>query len=218
MESPGRVTAPLARLTRHAVVVVQAMGVVAAVAMGGLPSLASPAPGVPLERAALAMEGVGPEARGDPAPPVSIRIGAIDVDADVVALGLEEDGSLEVPDERDDAGWWSGGSAPGAPGPTVIVGHVNLRSGPAVFLRLHELVPGDAVSVRGADGTTVDYLVTNVEQVPKADFPTRRVYGPTRASTLRLITCGGAFRTGDRSYVDNVIVYGELAPTSTSPP
>ena len=39
------------------------------------------------------------------------------------------------------------GAVPGEQGPAVIAGHVDSRSGPAVFFRLDELAPGDRVEV-----------------------------------------------------------------------
>jgi hypothetical protein len=50
-------------------------------------------------------------------------------------------------------------------------------------------------------------MVDGVERWPKAKFPTKRVFGTTRAATLRLITCSGAFDRATGHYVDNTIVY-----------
>jgi len=206
--------ARLRRVTRHGIAAVIAMDLLAVVLLGGLPSLDAAEREGALSRSDLVAATTSGPSAAVPAPtarPVTVRVDTIDVDAPVVPLGLEDDGTLEVPEGRLDAGWWSGGSVPGEPGPAVIVGHVNLRSGPAVFLRLHELAPGDTITVERDDGTAVDYIVTEVEQVAKEAFPTERVYGATDDATLRVITCGGSFRPADRSYVDNVIVYGELA-------
>ena len=55
----------------------------------------------------------------EPARPASrsqIEIPAIGVRAPVIKLGLNRDGSLEVPRRFGDTGWWSGGSRPGEPG------------------------------------------------------------------------------------------------------
>jgi LPXTG-site transpeptidase (sortase) family protein len=139
--------------------------------------------------------------------PVRVVIPAIDVAAPVVRLGLERDGTLEVPKSFSDAGWWSGGFRPGQSGPAVIVGHVDSTRGPAVFVNLRELKPGDAVVVFGADGSTIQFEVDRLEEVGKDEFPTKRVYSETLHATLRLITCGGQFDPSERSYEDNVIVY-----------
>jgi Sortase domain len=139
--------------------------------------------------------------------PVRIEIPAIGVRAPIILLGLNPDRSLEVPEDFDDTGWWSGGSRPGETGPAVIVGHVDSRTGPAVFYRLHELRRGDEVVVVRRDGSRARFTVLGSERYPKDEFPTARVYGRTDGPTLRLITCGGGFDSSTGHYVDNTIVY-----------
>ena len=150
------------------------------------------------------------------APPRWIRIPAIGVSARVVALGLNPDRTLEVPRRWADAGWYTGGPRPGQRGPAVIAGHVDSMSGPAVFYRLGELRRGALVRIRRADGSTVTYGVEGVERWPKDRFPTGRVYGRTARSTLRLITCGGAFDKATGHYLDNVIVYATRVSAANS--
>lgn len=143
-------------------------------------------------------------------PPVArIRIPAIGVDAQVVRLGLNKDGTLQVPAKPSQAGWWSGGAVPGRGGTAVIAGHVDSRSGPAVFFGLRRLRPGTRVLVTMPGGPTARFAVRREEEVAKSRFPTRRVYAPTRAPSLRLITCGGRFDYSSGHYRDNVVVYAE---------
>jgi sortase (surface protein transpeptidase) len=145
------------------------------------------------------------------APPVRIRIPAIGVSAAVVRLGLNRDGTLQVPEDFGVTGWFTGGPAPGGTGPAVIAGHIDSRRGPAVFYRLHALRPGDRVAVERADGTTVQFAVEGSAQYPKRAFPTEAVFGPSPDPLLRLITCGGAFDRSTRHYRDNVVVTARLA-------
>ncbi len=49
--------------------------------------------------------------------------------------------------------------------------------------------------------------VVATERYAKDEFPTARVYGPTPAAELRLITCGGALDRSAHRYDDNVIVF-----------
>ena len=65
----------------------------------------------------------------------------------------------------------------------------------------------DLIRVKRTDGTTVSFKVDRLEQWPKADFPTRRVYGRTRKPALRLVTCSGDFDRATGHYTDNTIVY-----------
>jgi hypothetical protein len=142
--------------------------------------------------------------------PVALDIPAIGVHASLVALGLQADGTVAVPPlGSPDAGWYEHSPTPGERGPAVLLGHVDsARTGPGVFYDLRMLVPGDAVRVSRADGSTVVFRVDSVERYPKAAFPTATVYGDIDHAGVRLITCGGAFDRAARSYVDDVVVFG----------
>jgi sortase (surface protein transpeptidase) len=143
----------------------------------------------------------------DAADPVRVYVDAIGVDAPIIPLGLDASGALEVPENAEETGWWTGGPEPGEQGPAVIAGHVDSTRGPAVFYRLGELAPGDVINVLRTDGTRVQFTVQRIEQHPKAAFPTDIVYAPTAGAELRLVTCGGAFDRSTGHYVDNVIVF-----------
>jgi hypothetical protein len=140
------------------------------------------------------------------AKPVRLRIPSIKVKTGLQDLGLAGDGTIAAPDEWQAAGWYDEGPRPGQPGPAVIVGHVDSRSGPAVFYRLPELRPGAKVLVDLADGKTVTFKVTGHQQVAKSQFPADLVYSPTLEKVLRLVTCGGTFDAGTGHYRDNIIV------------
>ncbi|HSK23779.1 MAG TPA: class F sortase [Egicoccus sp.] len=142
--------------------------------------------------------------------PQRLRIDAIGVDTDLVGLGLEPDGTMEVPEGAFPAGWYRGAPTPGELGPAVIVGHVDFSGEPGVFVDLAGLHPGDEVAVSRADGTTAVFAVTQVRRVAKDAFPTTAVYGDLDHPGLRLITCGGAFDREAASYEDNVIAFAEL--------
>jgi LPXTG-site transpeptidase (sortase) family protein len=115
--------------------------------------------------------------------------------------------SIQLPERSEDAGWFAGGPRPGQPGPAVIIGHVDMDHGPAVFFRLREMKPGQAVYVDRVDGSAQEFRVTEVRQVAKSDFPTADVYAPDLESSLRLITCGGQFDPSSGNYLDNIIVF-----------
>jgi sortase (surface protein transpeptidase) len=144
-----------------------------------------------------------------PSPPVTLDVPAIGVHTSLLTLGLNPDGTVEVPPlESDEAGWYGGSPTPGALGPAVILGHVDsARSGPSVFHDLAALVPGDAIGVTRADGREVAFRVDEVARYPKRAFPAEVVYGDIGHAGLRLITCGGTFDESAHSYTDNVVVY-----------
>lgn len=165
-------------------------------------------PGRPGE---LAGRTATPEARG-PTPagdPLRVRIPAIGVDAPLRRLGLNGDGTLEVPG-FEEAGWYSGGPRPGEPGPAVVAAHLDSTTGPAVFYRLGQVRPGDVVLVDYGDGTAT-FAVQRSDRFAKLQFPTETVYGPTDGPELRLVTCDGDFDRRTRSYKDNLIVWATSA-------
>jgi hypothetical protein len=146
-------------------------------------------------------------AHSETAAPVRLRIPAIDVDTGLEALGRAPDQSIEVPRQPSSAGWWAGGPRPGQVGPAVILGHVDSKTGPAVFFRLGELEAGNEVLVERTDGTTARFLVTTLERHHKSEFPSELVYYPTVKPELRLVTCGGPFDPSTGHYRDNLVVF-----------
>ncbi|SDH15015.1 class F sortase [Klenkia brasiliensis] len=145
-----------------------------------------------------------------PSEPLAVRIPVLRTTADVVDLGLDDDGALETPDGAEPVGWYTGSPTPGALGPAVLAGHVDWAGEPGTFLGLRELLPGDQVEVQRADGSTAVFAVDRVTEHGKDDFPTEEVYGDTTTAQLRLITCGGAFDEDTGQYLDNVVVFASL--------
>ena len=149
---------------------------------------------------------VGSWRRLAPSPPARVEIPAIGVSSPLVRLGLDRDGTMQVPGDFQVAGWFTGGPQPGQLGPAVIAGHVDSRTGPAVFHRLRDLRPGDQVRVVRADRLVVRFEVESLASYPKRSLPDEEVFGATTVPALRLITCAGAFDRARGSYRDNLVV------------
>jgi sortase (surface protein transpeptidase) len=143
--------------------------------------------------------------------PVTIEVPAVGLSAAVVPVGLTANGDMQVPGPTV-AGWYQLGPAPGALGPAVLVGHVDSRSGPAVFYRLNELHPGDIVVVDRADGSRARFLISSITIVRKAAFPLDAVFAPTHGAVLRLITCTGPFDPIRHHYTESLIAWGTSIP------
>lgn len=193
----------------------------------------TPAPRPPQPLAQAGPEVTGPAVNGTDVPPVdgepvaqgdapaglarsaptTIEIPRIGVNAPLMSLGTNPDGTVQVPplEKADQAGWYEPGASPGETGNAVIVGHVDsAKLGPAVFFDLGSLVPGDTITVGRADGQPVAFRVDSVKSYPKTSFPTELVYGPNDRPGLRVVTCGGQFDETVRSYPDNVVVFATL--------
>jgi hypothetical protein len=142
--------------------------------------------------------------------PVRVQIPAIGVDSGLMDLGLQDDGTLEVPPGGFPAGWFTGAPTPGEQGPAVLAGHVDWAGAPGVFAALRDVATGDEVVVSRADGSTAVFRVTEVGQYDKDAFPTAAVYGDLGHAGLRVITCGGEFDEAAQSYRDNTVVFADL--------
>jgi len=139
--------------------------------------------------------------------PVELTIPAINVHTTLEELGRTPQGTLQVPTSTTVAGWYTGSPRPGEIGSSIIAGHIDSTSGPAVFFRLRLLRQGELVYVRRADRALAVFRVYGEHRYPKNGFPTEQVYGPVPDAELRLVTCGGTFDPVTGSYLSNVVVY-----------
>ncbi|MDF6022873.1 class F sortase [Streptomyces sp. JH34] len=172
------------------------------------PAGAAPATQVPALSAEAPKSAVRPLT---PSTPLRLRIPALRVDAPMMKLALNAAGALEAPPDDNPvlAGWYAGGTVPGAVGTAVTAGHVDTRLGPGVFHQLGAVRKGASVEIVRADGRTAVFTVYAVEVYDKKAFPDRKVYGPSARPELRVITCGGDYdkKTG---YQDNVVVFAAM--------
>jgi LPXTG-site transpeptidase (sortase) family protein len=137
--------------------------------------------------------------------PIRIALPAIGVRAPVVPVGVARAGLMEVP-ERGQAAWYRFGSGPGSPGSTVIAGHVDLAGAEGVFRRLAEVEPGDRVAVTTADGDDRGYRVVARRRYDKERLP-GWIWSRRGRELLTLVTCGGSYDEGTRSYEANTVVF-----------
>ena len=189
---------------------------------GAIPAPSPSNPGAsPAPDKALSSESTAPDS-GIQGPvlagslPVSISIPAIGVTSKLMEVGLNPDGTIQVPPLNDppltnEAAWYKYSPTPGQPGPAIIEGHVDSASeGPSVFFRLGALKPGDLVNVTLADHRVAVFKVSAVRSYLKSQFPTSTIYGFTDYASLRLITCGGDFDGQSGHYTSNVVAFASL--------
>jgi len=140
--------------------------------------------------------------------PVRLRIPAVNIDTTFESpIGLNADRSIEVPDSYEQVAYYKHGPVPGEQGPAVILGHVDSYEGNAVFWSLRWLTAGDMIYVDRADGTTVTFEVTALEDHAQQGFPTEKVYGDLDHAGLRLVTCSGNYDHTALRYSHNLIVF-----------
>jgi LPXTG-site transpeptidase (sortase) family protein len=170
---------------------------------------ASRAPG------ASAVAQADPEQPGNALPhsvPTRLLIPKIAVDAPFTSLAIGTTGQLQPPPAGDTnlVGWYADGAAPGEQGTSIIAGHVDTTTSPAVFANLDELESGDTFSVERADGRTAEFVVDSAESFAKDDFPSKRVYADATRPEVRLITCTGDYDHEARDYTENLVVFAHL--------
>jgi hypothetical protein len=146
--------------------------------------------------------------------PVKLSIPTIGISTGLVKLGLAANGDVQVPTSWYTPGWYKLGPTPGQVGSSVILGHVDSVSGPAVFYKLNELRPGNIISVKLADGVTDRFEVTGLRMYSKKAFPTSLVYGSHGKRALNLVTCAGVFDSATHHYLSNLVVFSTFVSSS----
>jgi sortase A len=121
------------------------------------------------------------------APTIGLDAPVVEVQWRAAANGVSE---WQISDDA--AGFLSGSALPGTAGNTVLSGHHNIEA--KVFERLHELRPGDEVTLRAA-GRPYRYVVEDSFILPERGVPDEqrmqnaRWIGPTADERLTLVTC-----------------------------
>jgi len=139
--------------------------------------------------------------------------------ASIRPVGINPDGSMEIPDDPQEVGWYTLTNVrPGDDGTAVIAGHVDSRTqGQGVFFELATLRVGDDIVIETADGLQY-WTVTGTEVYHRTALPIAEIFSLSGDPRLALVTCGGEFDPVARSYRDNVVVYAHprLTPTGTN--
>ena len=142
--------------------------------------------------------------------PVRLHIPRIGVDAPVESVGVNAKGNMAVPSVYSAVGWYENGPRPGAPGNSVIAGHLdNSRGTSAVFVRLRELQRGDRIFVSDKNDNVLTFVVTRSELYAYTDSPGDAVFTSTGDARLVLITCEGEWDPTAKSYDKRRVVYAQ---------
>jgi LPXTG-site transpeptidase (sortase) family protein len=151
-----------------------------------------------------------PLPQGPVSPPVQILIPLLDVHRAVEKIGVDQFGTLQLPVNAWNAGWFKWGPVPGARGDAVIEGHAGSPGHPLLFGKLARLKPGDQIIVVHADGTRRLFLVVSMTTVPADSFPSglAEPAGPPR---LTLVTCTGHFDKKNFWYSDRLLLEARYA-------
>jgi len=126
----------------------------------------------------------------------------------VLSIGVSAAGTVAIPPDAHDVGWYRLGPAPGsAAGSAVIVGHRDSYVyGLGALYDLNTTAVGDTVTVRRADGSQVRYRVIERRLYPKLPADLAGFFATTGPARLTIITCGGTFLRDAGGYQDNLVV------------
>ena len=142
--------------------------------------------------------------------PLMILIPSINIHRPVEPVGVGRSGTMDTPQNLWNAGWYTGGPVPGAPGDAVIEGHAGYPNAPLLFGRLHQLHAGDQIVVVLADGSRQLFVVESLAIWPAGTSPPG-MGEPYGASRLTLITCTGSFDDHYKTYADRLAVEATYA-------
>lgn len=142
--------------------------------------------------------------------PSRVQIPSMDIDTNVIPVGLLENGEMEVPEETDVVGWYDRGVKVGAKGNAVLAGHVDSKKGPAIFFYLKNIEIGEKVIVTDEQGMKRTFEVKSKESYPSDEAPIEKIFGPSDKRNLNVITCTGTFNHDKHLYPDRLVVYTEL--------
>lgn len=142
--------------------------------------------------------------------PVSIKIPSIALEAAIEKVAMKSDGSMDVPKQPFDTGWYELGSRPGEIGSAVIAGHVNWWDGATgVFEDLNKLKIGDKITVEDDKGAVISFVVSKISIYDAAEDASNIFKSFDGISHLNLITCDGVWNKKDRQYPKRLIVFSD---------
>ncbi|MED1862631.1 class F sortase [Fictibacillus nanhaiensis] len=142
--------------------------------------------------------------------PSTIEIPALGINTEIEKVGRLDNGQMGVPKGMDTVGWFSDGAKPGSPGNAVMAGHVDSKTGPAVFYKLEDLEKGDEVIVKDKEGKTLIFEVTGKEKYGRKNAPVDKIFDYSYGSKLNLITCTGNFNRDEGTHEERLVIYTEL--------
>lgn len=143
--------------------------------------------------------------------PVSVEVKSVGVKADLVPVNIDDEGTMETPQNWSQAGWYVKGGVPGEERNLIINGHYDDSFGaPAAFYNLKDIQFGDVVDVKDKYGRIFSYKVVELSYLDIKD-PSRLdvLEDQESKSTLTMITCGGVYLPGS-GYDKRLVVKAEL--------
>ena len=144
--------------------------------------------------------------------PVRLKIPGLNIDTNVQSLGLDSNGSMDVPLNMVDVGWYNGGPVPGEPGSSVIDGHLGVNEY-GVFGSLYQLKVGDLINIIDEKKQVITFRVRETKVYPRNEQPVE-VFSSSQGDIiphLNLITCDGKYNRNTGGTPNRLVVFSDLA-------
>lgn len=139
-----------------------------------------------------------------------LLIPSIGVHAAIENVTLTKQGSMGVPKDPLNAGWYALGPKPGEKGSAVIDGHVNWYYGATgVFKDLKKVKPGDKIMVQDEKGVTTSFVVREIRKFDAAADATAVFRSADNKAHLNLITCDGTWNKLTQQYSERLVVFAD---------
>ncbi len=137
------------------------------------------------------------------AKPARLSIPAIGLEEQIIPLGVNEKGEMDVPSgDTSDIGWFKEGPRPGQRGSAVLDAHVF-----AAFSELDQLRVGDSVYVITESGAKLKFEVVQATVYKLSEISPDLLFNRNDAKRLNLITCAGQATADGSTYTHRLIVY-----------
>jgi len=143
--------------------------------------------------------------------PIGFEARTVGVIANLVPVNVDDEGTMETPNNWQEAGWYIKGGLPGEAKNLIINGHYDTNTGaPGAFHSLKNIQYGDVVEVKDKYGRIFTYKVVELAYLDIKDPSRLEVLDDKDGkSTLTLITCGGVYLQGS-GYNKRLVVKAEL--------
>jgi peptidoglycan hydrolase-like protein with peptidoglycan-binding domain len=144
--------------------------------------------------------------------PMRLVIPKLSIDAGFQNTGVKSDGTMEVPSNIYDVGWFTDSARPGEKGVAIVTGHVaQIRGGvvvkPGVFSDLSDLNPGNELTILDDKKKTITFVVRMVRSYDPAADATDVFTANDNGAHLNLITCEGSWNASRLSYTERLVVF-----------
>lgn len=140
--------------------------------------------------------------------PMRLKIPSIAINVSLEYVDVTESGTMDIPKNVNNVGWFQPGKLPGEIGNAVMAGHYGSYAGkPSVFDNLHKLTKGDKIYVEDNNGETITFVVQEIRSYdPQADA-SEVFSSDDEKSHLNLITCEGIWNKDAKSYSSRLVVF-----------